>query len=321
MAQFGFALSSEEHTPNDLVRLAARAEEIGFTFAMISDHYHPWVSAQGHSPFVWSVIGGIAQVTQKLELGTGVTAPIMRIHPAIIAQAVATVGSMMEGRFFLGVGTGENLNEHVLGDRWPPHDIRLSMLEEAVEVMRLLWSGETESFWGEYYTVEDARVFDVPDPEPRIMVAAAGPTSAEAAGLFGDGFISTAPKAELIKEFQNAGGEGKPRYGQVTACWAASEEEAKRTVHKIWPNAGLTGEMSQELRTIAHFEQAAEMVTEETATKQMPIGPNPEKYVKAVKEYIDAGFDHVYFHQVGPDQEGFFRFYQQELMPLIGKMK
>ncbi len=321
MAQLGYALSSEEHTSNDLVRNAARAEEVGFSFAMISDHYHPWVSAQGHSPFVWSVIGGIAQVTQKLELGTGVTAPIMRIHPAIIAQAVATAGSMMEGRFFLGVGTGENLNEHVLGDRWPPHDIRLSMLEEAVEVMRLLWSGETESFWGEYYTVEDARVFDVPDPAPRIMVAAAGPITAEAAGLFGDGFISTSPKAELVKEFQNAGGSGKPCYGQVTVCWAASEEEAKRTVHKIWPNAGLTGELSQELRTIAHFEQAAELVTEETATKKMPVGPNPEKYWQAIQEYFDAGFDHVYLHQIGPDQEGFFRFAEQELLPRMRKMK
>ncbi|HEU5098884.1 MAG TPA: TIGR03557 family F420-dependent LLM class oxidoreductase, partial [Roseiflexaceae bacterium] len=210
--KLGYAMSSEEHTPNDLVRHARLAEEAGFTFALISDHFHPWVDAQGHSPFVWSVIGAIAHTTERLELGTGVTCPTIRIHPAIIAHASATVAAMMPGRFFLGVGTGENLNEHILGDRWPPHDIRLEMLEEAVEVIRLLWQGGSQSHHGKHYTVENARLYTLPDQLPRIVVAAAGPRAAEAAGRFGDGLCSTAPEAKVVKEYTDAGGKG-PCYG------------------------------------------------------------------------------------------------------------
>src|SRR3954465_13378228 len=159
MAELGYALSSEEHRPNDLVRAAQRAEEVGFTFALISDHFHPWVDAQGQSPFVWSVLGGIAHATQRLRVGTGVPCPLVRVHPAIIAQATATVAAMMPGRFFLGVGSGENLNEHILGDRWPLPDERLEMLEEAVEVIRLLWQGGEQTHRGRHYTVDHARVY------------------------------------------------------------------------------------------------------------------------------------------------------------------
>jgi G6PDH family F420-dependent oxidoreductase len=172
MVEIGYALSSEEHAPNDLICQAHQAEEAGFTFALISDHYHPWISRQGQSPFVWSVIGGIAQATQHLRLGTGVTCPTTRIHPAIIAQAAATAAVMMPGRFFLGVGAGENLNEHVLGDRWPPYELRRQMLEEAVEVIRLLLDGQTETYSGEFYLVEDARLFTVPAETLPIMLAA-----------------------------------------------------------------------------------------------------------------------------------------------------
>src|SRR6186997_734236 len=154
MTEIGYFLSSEEHGPRDLVRFAKMAEYAGLRAAWISDHYHPWVDRQGQSPFVWSVIGGIAQTTQQLRLGTGVTCPTMRIHPAIIAQAAATAAAMMPGRFFLGVGTGENLNEHILGDHWPPHDLRLAMLEEAVDVIRLLWQGGTQTHRGCHYVVE-----------------------------------------------------------------------------------------------------------------------------------------------------------------------
>jgi G6PDH family F420-dependent oxidoreductase len=315
MTQFGYALSSEEHTPNDLVKYARRAEETGFSFALISDHYHPWINEQGHSPFVWGVIGGIAQVTGRLQLGTGVTCPTMRTHPAIIAQAAATAAAMMPGRFFLGVGTGENLNEHILGERWPPHDIRLAMLEEAVDIIRTLWSGETISYWGNFYNVEDARIYTLPEELPPIMVAAGGEAAVEAAGQIGDGFISTSPKAELIQQFNKAGGVSKPCYGQVTVCWAQSEKEARRTAYEQWPNSALTGELSQELRTVAHFEQAARMVSEDDVAQKIVCGPDRGRHLENIQKFIDAGYDHVYIHQVGPDQEGFFRFYEQEILP------
>jgi G6PDH family F420-dependent oxidoreductase len=315
MIELGYALSSEEHTPNDLVRHARRAEEIGFTFALISDHFHPWVDSQGHSPFVWSVIGAIAHATERLRLGTGVTCPTMRIHPAIIAQAAATAAAMMPGRFFLGLGTGENLNEHILGDRWPPYDTRRLMLEEAVEVMRLLWQGGQQTHHGTFYTVENARLYTLPDEPPPIMLAAGGPSSAELAGRIGDGLISTSPEESVIEEFDAAGGTGKPRYGQVTVCWAADEAQARRTAYEIWPNAANQGELSQELPTPAHFEQVAKMVSEEQVAKSVVCGPDPERHIKAIREFADAGYDYVYIHQVGSDQEGFFRFYEQHVLP------
>ena len=317
MPQIGYAMSSEEHTPNDLVRHARRAEEVGFSFALISDHFHPWVDRQGHSPFVWSVLGGIARATERMPVGTGVTCPTIRIHPAIIAQAAATVAAMMPGRFFLGVGTGENLNEHILGDRWPPHDVRLAMLEEAVDVMRLLWQGGTKTHRGQYYTVENARLYPLPDEPPPIMVAASGPKAAEAAGRIGDGLINTAPDAQVAQTFERSGGAGKPRYAQVTVCWARDEAQARRTAHEIWPNAGLTGELSQELPTPAHFEQAVELVTEDAVAEQVVCGPDPERHIAQIRKYLDAGYDHVYVHQVGPDQEGFFEFYSRSVLPRL----
>jgi len=315
MPNFGYALSSEEHTPNDLVHHAQRAEQVGFSFALISDHYHPWVSAQGHSPFVWSVIGGIAQVTQTLRLGTGVTCPTMRIHPAIIAQAAATAATMLPGRFFLGVGTGENLNEHILGDHWPPFAIREAMLVEALEVIRLLWQGETTNFWGDFYTVEDARLFTIPDEPTPIMVAASGPQMAETAGRIGDGLINTAPDAEIVEKFQGEGDEERPCFGQMTVCWASKVEEAHRTAHRIWPNAGLQGQLSQELRGVSLFEQATKPLTEAQVTEELVCGPNAHLHIEKIQKYIDAGYDHVYIHQIGPDQEGFFRFYEREVLP------
>jgi G6PDH family F420-dependent oxidoreductase len=319
MTRIGYALSSEEHAPSQLVENARAAEEAGFEFALISDHYHPWVDAQGHSGFVWSVLGGIAHATTTLEVGTGVTCPMIRIHPAIIAQAAATVGTMMPGRFFLGVGTGENLNEHVLGDKWPEFDIRSEMLEESLDVIRLLWKGEQASHYGTFYTVENARVYDVPDPLPKIHVAAGGPKAAELAGRIGDGLITTAPDAELVDGFHGAGGEGKPRYGQVTLCWAESKDEAVTTAHRIWPTAAIRGEASQELPAPAHFEQLARMVKPDDIEAAMPCGPDPEPVLDRIREFEAAGFDHVYLHQVGPDQAGFLRFAQRELLPVLGR--
>jgi len=315
--EIGYALSSEEHGPNDLVRNAKAAEEAGFTFALISDHYHPWVDAQGQSPFVWSVIGGIAQATDRLRLGTGVTCPTIRIHPAIIAQAAATSAVMLDGRFFLGVGTGEELNEHVLGDRWPAPPVRLEMLEEAIEVMRLLWQGGYQSHTGKHYTVEQARIYTLPDEPPPIAVAAAQPKAAELAGRLGDAFVGVGPEAELVREFEQSGGKGKPRYGQVTVCYAETEEQARKTAFEIWPNAGLEGPLSQELAIPEHYEAAVKLLSEDDVAETVICGRDPEPHLEAIREYEQAGYDHVYVHQVGRDQESFLRFYAEEIIPKL----
>ena len=317
MSEIGYALSSEEHTPNDLVRWAALAEESGFGFALVSDHYHPWVDRQGHSPFVWAVIGGIAHATRRLRLGTGVTCPTFRMHPAIVAHAAATAAAMLPGRFFLGVGSGENLNEHVLGQRWPAPDERLEMLEEAVEVMRLLWEGGVQTHRGRHFRVEEARLYTRPDEPPPIMVAASGPSAAELAGRIGDGFIGTAPKRETIEQFERAGGRGRPRYGQVTVCWAQDEAAARKTAREWWPNVAVAGQLSQELRMPVHFEQASAMVTEDDVAEVVACGPDPQRHLELIGTYLDAGYDHVYVHQVGPDQEGFFRFYREQVLPKL----
>ena len=313
MPELGFALSSEEHPPNDLVRWAVRAEEAGFSYALISDHYHPWVDRQGHSPFVWSVIGGIAQATERLRLGTGVTCPTVRIHPAVIAQAAATAQSMMEGRFFLGVGAGENLNEHVLGDYWPSPDERQEMLEEAIDVIRLLWQGDYQTHRGKHYRVENARIYTLPDEPPGIAVAAGGPEAARLAAEKGDALISTAPDEELVEAYQQAGGEGE-RYGQLTVCFDQDEQRARKTALEVWPNAGLGGELSYELPLPRHFEQAAENIDEEKIAENVVCGADVDEYLEKITAFEDAGFDHVYIHQVGTDQESFLEFAERELL-------
>lgn len=294
------------------MRNARRAEAAGFGFALVSDHFHPWIDEQGHSPFVWTVIGGIAQATERLRLGTGVTCPTIRIHPALVAQAAATCEALMPGRFFLGVGTGENLNEHVVGDGWPAPDERLEMLEEAIDVIRTLWQGGYQTFRGEYYTVEQARLYTLPDPPPPLAVAAGKPLAAELAGRSGDALIAVAPDAEVVAHYREAGGEG-PRYAQVTVCWAESAEEAKETAFRHWPNVALKGDLAQELPLPLHFEQACRNVTADDVAEAIALGPDPAPYVEMAAEYVQAGFDHVYFHQIGPDQEGFFRFWQAQL--------
>lgn len=320
MLEMGYTLSSEEHGPRDLVHHARRAEEVGFTFAMISDHFHPWTDRQGNSPFVWTVIGAIAQATERLRLGTGVTCPTVRYHPAIVAQAAATAASMMPGRFFLGVGTGEYLNEHIVGAHWPSADVRRDMLEEAVEIIRLLWQGDLVSVYGDYYTVEGARLYTLPDAPPPIMVAASGPGSAELAGRIGDGLVSLAPDRQLLERFEKAGGTGKPRMGQITVCWARTEAEARRTALEWWPIAAIGGAIGTELRLPGHFEQIARLVSEDDVARRVVCGPDPDWYVAEIKKYADAGYDHVYIHQVGPDQEGFFSFYERQLLPELRKV-
>jgi len=316
VTEFGYWLSSEEHAPLDLVRHAQRAEEEGFEFAMVSDHFHPWIDAQGHSPFVWAVLGGIAATTERIRLGTGVTCPTIRIHPVILAQAAATAAVMTNGRFFFGLGSGENLNEHVTGARWPAPDERLELLEEAIEVLRLLWQGGEQTHRGKHYSVDHARLYTLPDEPIPIAVAAAKPLAAELAGRLGDALVNTVPDAEIVKSYRSAGGAG-PRYGQVQLCWAEDEQAARETVFRLWRHSGLGGTVNQELPRPSDFEAAAETVTIEQATEHVPCGPDPDAVVEAVRTWEEAGFDHIALHQVGPDQDGFFRFWERELRPRL----
>lgn len=315
MPNLGYTLSSEEHGPSDLVDHAARAETAGFEFAMISDHYHPWIEQQGESPFVWGPLGAIAHETSELRVGTGVTCPTMRLHPAVLAQAAATAGAMFDGRFFFGVGTGDRLNEHVTAEHWPPHHVRLEMLEEAIGIIRELWTGEMSSHDGNHFTVENARVFTLPETPPDIAVAAGGEHTATVAGRSGDALVSTAPTPAVVETFVDGAGEDAPRYGQVHVCWAETEREARETVHTWWPNSALPGQLGQELPTPTHFEQAVELVGEADAVEHVPCGPDADRYVDAIEEFVNAGFDHVYLHQVGPDQAGFIEFFESEIRP------
>lgn len=311
----GIFLSAEEHGPKDLVRFGAAAFEHGFTDISVSDHYHPWVGEQGHSPFVWNVLGGLATAAPEARLGTGVTCPTIRIHPAVMAQAAATT-TLMAGSFFFGVGSGENLNEHVLGDRWPQTDVRLEMLEEAVAVMRALWTGDEVSHHGPHYTVENARIYSCPDEPPPVIVSAFGPKAAGVAARIGDGMATTSPDAEVVSAFRDAGGTG-PVVAFPKACWGPDEAECRRLVHRLWPNSGLPGELAQELKTPAHFEQASALVDEDAAAGSMPCGPDPEVHAESLKAFFAAGADEVHVHQVGPAQAEMFAFYRDEVLPRL----
>ncbi len=317
MTQFGYTLSSEEHGPTELVEYAQRAEKMGFDFVSISDHFHPWVSAQGESPFVWSTLGAIATATDEIEVGVGVTCPTIRIHPVNVAHAVATVDVMFGDRFTFGVGTGENLNEHVTGQHWPEHNVRLEMLEESMDVMHKLWTGQTTSHYGEHYTVENARLYTVPDDQPTTIVSAFGPQTARWAANHGDGIWCSGPKGQIVEEYKDAGGEG-PAYTQLHMCYAESEDEAVDTVHEYWPNGSIPGELGQELPTPAHFQQAAQMVEREDIAEGSTVtSPDPQAHIDSIEQAVDAGYDHVYVHQIGPEQKQALEFYEEEVLPSV----
>ncbi len=313
--KIGYFLSCEEFGPLELLDQARMAEEAGFESLWISDHYHPWVEEQGHSPFVWSVIGGLSQATSRLPVYTAVTCPTIRIHPAIIAQAAATSAVMLEGRFGLGVGSGEALNEHIFGDAWPSADVRLEMLEEAVEVIRLLWEGGTKDFDGRHYAVENARIYTLPDEPPPILVSGFGPKATRLAAEIGDGYMNVAPSAELLDLFRSSGGGDKPAHGAFKVCYGGDEAECVRTAYRTWPNEALPGELAQVLPTPTHFEQATQLVTEEMISESMPCGPDPEPHREMIRSFSEAGYDEVYVQQIGPNQRAFFDFYQREILP------
>jgi len=309
--RIGYFLSCEEFGPADLLEQAVRAERAGFHGLWISDHYHPWNDTQGHSPFVWSVIGALSSMT-RLPVTTAVTCPTIRTHPAIIAQAAATSAVMLEGRFNLGVGTGEALNEHVLGTHWPEADVRLEMLEEAVEVIRTLWEGGQRSHRGRHYTVENARVYDLPDTPPPILVSGFGPKAIEVAARIGDGFVTTSPDADAIGRYRAGGGTG-PVHAGVKVCFMDDADEARRTVHRIWPNEALPGELAQVLPTPAHFEQACELVSPDMLST--PVGPDIDEHVAALQAFADAGVDELYVSQIGPEHDAFFERWAPAVLP------
>ena len=311
----GFSLSSEEYAPRELVRQARLAEAAGFDGLWISDHFHPWNDEQGHSPFVWSVIGAIAEATSDMAVTTAVTCPTMRVHPAIVAQAAATSSVLLEGRFGLGVGSGEALNEHILGQRWPPAEVRLQMLEEAIEVIRELWQGGMRSHHGRHYQVEKARIYDLPDRPPPIIISAFGPRSTKLAARIGDGFCTVAPEKDAVELFRREGGEGKLVAGGVKVCWDEREDRARAAAHRLWPSEQLPGELAQIVPTPAHFEQACTLVTEDMVAEVVPCGPDLERHVRAIERYAEAGFDEVYVHQIGGAPDRFFETYANEVLP------
>jgi coenzyme F420-dependent glucose-6-phosphate dehydrogenase len=308
----GYTLSSEQFGPLDLVDLAEAAESAGFQFLTISDHFHPWTEQQGQSPFVWSTIGGVSQRVSSIPIGTGVTCPIIRIHPAIVAQAAATSSLMTQGRFFLGLGTGEALNEHITGVHWPRIEKRRAMLGEAIDIIRSLWTGHTIDYAGEHFTLENARIFSVPEVTPKIIVAASGPDTAAFAGDRADGLWSTSANAEVVDAFRSAGGQG-PIYGQVTVCVAPTEKEARQTALRVWPTSGMPGQLSQDLPTWTHFQGVSKLVTEDQVADKIVCGPSTEPILEAIGEYVDAGFDHVHLHQIGPDQMALITLFESEL--------
>jgi len=315
MVEIGYALTSELHNANEMVRHAQQAEDAGFMFAMISDHFHPFFTCHGESPFVWSVIGALAQATHHLRVGSGVTCPLIRYHPAIIAQAAATCETMMPGRFFLGVGTGANLNEHILGDAWPAPAVRVEMLAEAIELIRLLWRGKQQNYRGKYYTLDQARLYSLPEKPPPLVVAASGQVMARLAARMGDGLVGLSPDRSLVDTYlASSFDKNRPRYAQMTVCWAKNAAEARQTALNWWPLGLIPGQVIPELPIPAHYDALRAQFCEEDITRAVVCGPDPALHQAKLDEFINAGFTHIYIHQVGPDQAGFFDFYQKHFL-------
>ncbi len=319
--RIGYFLSSEEFDPRELIRQARMAEDAGFQGLWISDHYHPWNGQQGHSGFVWSTIGALAQATSRMNVTTAVTCPTVRIHPAVIAQAAATCAVLLEGRFALGLGSGEALNEHILGDHWPQAYERREMLEEAVQVIRTLWQGGMQSHRGRHYRVENARIYDLPEQTPLILISGFGPKATKLAAKIGDGYCTVRPDEQEVQRFRDAAVGQRPVAGGMKVCWAPEETQARATAHRLWPNEQLPGELAQILPTPAHFEQASELVSEDMVAEAVPCGPDLDLHLQAIRRYEDAGFDELYVQQIGPDQEHFFEAYAGEILPHFNDSK
>ncbi|WP_204295719.1 TIGR03557 family F420-dependent LLM class oxidoreductase [Actinoplanes campanulatus] len=311
--RLGYKLAAEGFGPKELVRQAIRAEEVGFDFVEISDHFHPWLDIQGHSPYAWNVLSAIAARTTTLGLATGVTCPSVRYHPAIVAQAAATLAILSDGRFTLGVGSGERLNEHVVGQGFGSVRERHERLREALDIINLLWRGGYQSYQGRYLQLEDARVFDLPGTLPAIAVAAGGPVAAELAATHGSGLFATEPRADLVATFTEKGGSG-PKYAEVPVAWAPTEEAAVEEAHRTTRWAVTGWKVMAELPNPVNFEAAAATVTEDDVRAFLTAGPDPAHYLARIREYTDAGYDHVVLMNAGPDPDGFLDFAGKELI-------
>jgi G6PDH family F420-dependent oxidoreductase len=318
MTEFGYTLMGEQAGPTQLVDDAVSAEGAGFDFAVASDHYFPWLEEQGHSPFVWSVLGAVARATSRMPFMTYVTCPIIRYHPAVIAQAAATVQLLSDGRFSLGVGAGENLNEHVVGGGWPGVDVRHQMLREAIELMRELWAGEHVTYDGEFFQLDSAKVWDVPDQAPPLGVAVSGRQSCELAGELADVMIAVEPKAELGNMFDESGGRGKPRVGQVALCYDTDEATAVQRAHEQFRWFGGGWKVNAELPGPSAFDAASKYVRPEDVAEDIPCGPDVKRHVDAVRRFVDIGFTHVALVQIGADhQQSFISWAEDELLPAL----
>lgn len=316
--RFGYFLSCEEYSPAQLVEQARLADEAGFESLWISDHFHPWNDAQGESPFVWSVIGAIGQVTD-LPVTTAVTCPTVRMHPALVAHAAATSAVLLNGRFTLGLGSGEALNEHILGDAWPTAARRLEMLEEAVDVIRQLFTGEVVRHDGKHYTVDTARLYTLPDEPPPIYISGFGPRATDLAARIGDGYITTQPDTDLLQRFRDGSG-GKPAQMGSKVCWAATEDEGVEIAHGLWANSGLPGELAQVLPSPQHFEQASSLVTREMTRESVPCGNDVDAHVEALRPAVDAGFEELYVANMGPHYAEMIAAYGAEVLPALREL-
>ncbi len=318
MTLIGYTMMCEQTGPKQLVRDVALAEEAGFDFAVISDHYFPWLEAQGHSPYAWSVHGAAAQATYRIPLMTYVTCPIRRYHPAVVAQKAATMQLLSDGRFTLGLGAGENLNEHIVGGQWPLAPVRHEMLTEAVEIIRALWAGGTVTYRGKHFDVESAKIWDLPEAAPPIGIAVSGPASCRLAGRHADAMIATEPRAGLGQMFDAAGGAGKPRIGQIALSYDPDQQAAvRRAMDQFrWFTGGWR--VNAELPVPASFDAAATTVREADVSAQMPCGPDLQRHTAGIREFAAAGFTHVALVQIGADtQERFITWAAAELLPAL----
>src|SRR3954454_6522196 len=309
----------EQSPPDWLVRDLQLAEQAGFDFAVISDHYQPWLQSQGHSGYAWSILGAAAQATERIPLMTYVTCPTLRYHPAVVAQKAATVQILSGGRFRLGLGAGENLNEHVVGKGWPMPGVRHEMLSEAVDVIAGLFDGEESfNYRGKHYDVESARLWDLPDERVPIGIAVSGPDSCKLAGEKGDVLVAVEPKEELVEMFDAAGGSGKPRVGQIAIAYDKDRDAAVQRAHEQFRWFGLGWKVNADLTGPPAFESATELVTPEQVAEQLPCGPDVDEHVRKIKPYVDAGFDEIALVQIGADaQDDFMGWAERELLPAL----
>jgi G6PDH family F420-dependent oxidoreductase len=316
MLKLGYKLMSEEHGPKALVDNARLAEQAGFDFAAISDHFSPWLEEQGHSPLAWAVLGAVAQATDGIGLMTSVTCPIMRYHPAIVAQAAATMAVLSDNRFVLGLGAGERLNEHVVGQGWPGIGERHERLSEALDIIRGLLRGNLRNYRGRHFSLDDAQLYDRPDQQPIVVLAAAGPEAARLAGRKADGVMSTAPSRDVANGYAAGGGTG-PRYAEVALCCAANENEALDVVHRYHRWSATGWPVLAELPDTAGFAAASQHVSREALAEKVPCGPSAARHLQAIEAFIDAGYDHIVLTQIGPEQDFFLDLFERELAPAL----